>query len=93
MANNLFISYDLYAPGQKYDAVIEEIKSLGAWAKVHKSLWYVNSSLDHEAVAKKVWAKMDANDSLLVLNASTNSFYAFNIDSEVLKQMQGQWYK
>jgi hypothetical protein len=41
MANNLFISYDLYNPGQGYEAVIEEIKSLGGWAKVHQSCWYV----------------------------------------------------
>ena len=36
MSNNLFISYDLYSPGQDYSAVIEGIKSLGGWAKVHK---------------------------------------------------------
>lgn len=93
MANNLFISYDLYAPGQKYDAVIEEIKSLGAWAKVHKSLWYVNSLLDQEAAAKKVWAKMDANDSLIVINSSTNISYFFNLDPEVAEFLQQQWYK
>ncbi|MFQ2400411.1 hypothetical protein [Aeromonas dhakensis] len=93
MANNLFISYDLYAPGQNYAAVIEEIKSLGPWASVHKSLWYVNSSLGHEDVAKRIWAKMDSNDSLLVINASTNNFYAYHINPDVLRQMQEQWYK
>lgn len=37
MANNLFISYDLNSPRQDYEAVIEEIKHLGNWAKVQKS--------------------------------------------------------
>lgn len=92
MANNLFISYDLYSPGQKYDAVIETIKSLGAWARVHKSIWYVNTSLGHEAVAKAIWGKMDSNDSLIVVNATTNAFYCFNVDNEAVKQMQNQWY-
>ena len=91
MANNLLISYDLYSPGQKYDAVIETIKSLGAWAHVHKSLWYVNSALGHEAVANMIWSEMDSNDSLLVVNATTNGFYCFNVHDEVLKQMQKQW--
>ncbi|AXB01416.1 MULTISPECIES: hypothetical protein [Aeromonas] len=92
MANNLFISYDLITPGQNYDAVIGAIKSLGSWAHVHKSLWYVNSALDHEAVAKMIRAKMDQNDSLMVINASTNNFYCFNVKDEVLKYMQQQWY-
>ncbi len=46
--NNLFISYDLNVPGQRYDQVIEAIKKLGNWAKVQKSFWYVSSSLSAE---------------------------------------------
>ena len=45
MANNLFVSYDLYAPGQNYEKVIEAIKSKGAWAKVQKSLWYLKTKV------------------------------------------------
>ncbi len=37
MANNLFISYDLNSPDQSYSPVIDEIKSLSSWAKIHKS--------------------------------------------------------
>lgn len=44
MANNLIVSYDLYSPGQDYSKVIDAIKALGSWAKVQKSVWYVNSS-------------------------------------------------
>lgn len=53
MANNLFISYDLFTPGKDYSTVIEAVKSLGSWAKVHKSFWYVKSSLSCEQAAKK----------------------------------------
>ena len=39
MANNLHVSYDLNSPGQNYEAVIERIKKLGSWAKIHYSFW------------------------------------------------------
>jgi len=45
MGNNLHISYDLNVSGQNYEAVIAKIKTLGGWAKIHKSYWYVNSVL------------------------------------------------
>lgn len=93
MANNFFISYDLYKPGQHYDQVIEEIKSLGAWAAVHKSLWYVKSTLTCEQIAKRVWAKMDANDKLIVVDATSNNAYWFNLAPEVSKHLQEQWYR
>lgn len=93
MANNLFISYDLYSPGQDYSSVIEAIKGLGSWAKVHKSYWYVKSSLSAEDAAKKVWAKLDSNDSLIVVDATGNHAYWYNLSDEVSKHMQEQWYK
>ncbi|MEF2549723.1 hypothetical protein VQ045_21775 [Aurantimonas sp. E1-2-R+4] len=39
MANNLHISYDLNSPGQDYTPLIDKIKTLGPWAKIHKSFW------------------------------------------------------
>lgn len=69
MANNLFISYDLNSPGQDYEKVIEKIKSLGSWAKVQKSLWFVSSNLTAEQAAKSVWQGMDRNDSLNVVDS------------------------
>ena len=93
MANNLFISYDLNSPGQDYSAIITEIKSLGSWTKVHKSFWYVNSNLSAEEAAKKIRGKMDSNDSLIVVNTSTNNGYWYNVTSEASKHMQDNWYK
>ncbi len=59
MANNLHISYDLNNPGQDYDKLIEAIKSLGGWAKIHRSFWYVNSSLTAQDVVTRLWPLMD----------------------------------
>ncbi|MEX1199689.1 MAG: hypothetical protein WEB02_02765 [Methylophaga sp.] len=75
MVNNLFVSYDLNSPGQDYSKVFEAIKSLGYWAKVHKSFWYVNSTLNAEQAAKKVWASMDSNDSLIIVDSTNSDAY------------------
>lgn len=91
--NNLFISYDLMAPGQHYDQVIEKIKSLGAWAKIELSLFYVKSPLGSEAAANAVYSVMDRNDKLIVVDATNNGFHSFNLDPEVIKQMQNYWTK
>lgn len=93
MANNLFISYDLYKPSQNYDTVIEEIKKLGDWAKVHLSLWYANSSLSAAEASKRVWAVMDANDKLIVIDATNNNASWYNLDDEVSKYLQDHWHK
>lgn len=91
MANNLFISYDLMAPGQNYQRIIDSIKELGPWAKIEQSLWYVNSLLNAESAAKIIRASMDNNDVLIVIDATNNDAYWFNVDGAVAKQMQDQW--
>ena len=93
MANNLHISYDLYAPGQNYETVIEAIKSLGNWAKIHKSYWYVKSTLTAEQAVNAVWPKMDQNDSLYVVDASNNTAAWRNISPDVAKFIQENWHK
>jgi hypothetical protein len=93
MANNLFISYDLIAPGQHYPAVQDAIKSLGQWGKIEFSMFYVNSALSPEDAAKRVWASMTANDKLIVIDSTNNNFYGYNMDKAVLALLQSEWYK
>lgn len=69
MAYNLFIAYDLDAPGQNYDAVRDAIKNLGAWHQFQFSLFYVNTSHDPQHAFALVRAAMDGNDKLVVINA------------------------
>jgi hypothetical protein len=91
MANNLHISYDLYAPGQNYEKVIAAIKELGSWAKIHKSYWYVNSSYTASQACSHVWAVMDANDSLYVVDASNNTAAWQNLTDEVSNFIKDWW--
>lgn len=93
MAHNLFISYDLYMPGQGYDRIIDLIKQLGPWAKVQKSLWYVSSNRSAEEAAKFLRTAIDNNDALIVVDASNNNAYWYSSDQAVTKQMVDHWYK
>jgi hypothetical protein len=93
MANNLFISYDLNSPGQDYAPVIDEIKSLGNWAKVQKSLWYVNSNLTAEQAYQRVWPRMDNNDSLIVVDSTNNESYWNGLSSDVTDHIKNNWHR
>ena len=93
MSNNLHISYDLYAPGQSYDKVIAAIKKLGPWAKIHKSYWYVNSSRTASQACAQVWAAMDANDQLYVVDATNNAAAWQNLSDEAADFIRDQWFK
>ena len=93
MANNLIISYDLNSPSQDYDRVFDKIKTLGNWAKVQKSLWYVDSNLSAQAAADAVHTVMDNNDSLIVIDSTNNDAYWYGFSEEVSLQIQNYWCK
>ncbi|MCF6441046.1 hypothetical protein L1077_16540 [Pseudoalteromonas luteoviolacea] len=93
MANNLLISYDLNSPGQDYTRVIEKIKTLGEWAKVHKSYWYLNSNYSAKEAASIIWKEMDQNDSLMVVNTTTNDASWFNVHHDVDAFLKEKWFK
>ena len=71
MAYNLFIAYDLNAPGQNYDAVRDAIKSLGAWHQFQFSLFYVHTQSSPNEAYATIAAAMDRNDKLAVINAAS----------------------
>lgn len=91
MANNLVISYDLYNPGQDYTKLIAGIQALGSWAKVHKSVWYVNSFYTAEQAVARLAPLVDRNDSLFVVDATNNNARWQNLADEVSNLIQDQW--
>ena len=90
MANNLFISYDLIKD-KNYDAVISKIKTLGDWTKFHYSYWYVNSNHTTESAAKAVWSAMDADDKLIVVDATNGQAYWYNLPDPVAAYIKNHW--
>lgn len=93
MANgrNLFISYDLHNPGKNYEAVAIAIKKLGNWAKPNLSYWYVDSAYSASQAAIAVWAVMDANDKLIVVDTKTNEAAWYNLDKAVEQHIKSYW--
>lgn len=91
MANNLFVSYDLNSPGQNYERVIEKIQSLGSWAKVQKSFWYVDSPYTASQALDIVKQAIDSNDSLIVVDATTNNAAWYGLKPEVSKHIKRSW--
>ncbi|EFH7177101.1 MULTISPECIES: hypothetical protein [Enterobacter] len=92
MANNLFITYDLIKT-KDYPAVHKAIQSLGPWAKVTESNWYVNSTCTATEAAKKVRSAMDGDDKLIVVDATNNTFAAYNLSDAVVNQLKTEWSK
>lgn len=60
------ITYDLNTPGQNYDDLYEEIKSLGTWAHYMRSVWFVDTYLSSDQVRDKLKPHIDQNDYLFI---------------------------
>lgn len=94
MERNLFVSYDLKAQGKNYDKVIAAIKATcPRWAKVHYSLFYVKTSLTAQQVFDKVKLAIDANDSLMVIDATGDDAHWVNVDPVASKYLIDHWQK
>ena len=91
MKNNILVTYDLNKSGQNYYALIEKIKTLGAWAKVQQSVWYLHTSYSADEVLDHLTKVTDFNDSLFVTNMSSASWRGFPAD--VHQFIQEQWWK
>jgi hypothetical protein len=88
MAFNLFISYDVDKPGQNYEAVHERIKSLGRWYHAQQSLFYVHTALTAQQAHEAVFAVMDRNDRLIVVDSTGAWMYpAPPIDVEAINRV------
>lgn len=91
--NNIFISYDLNSPGQNYEKLEQAIKTLGSCSKLQKSFWYVSSNLSAVEAEKRVWAVMDPNDSLVVVNVTNDDVVWNNLSPEVGEHIQDRWFR
>lgn len=89
--NNLFVSYDLKKPDQSYERVMNAIKGLGSWAKVQYSLWYVSSVYTAKQAAEIVRRAQDANDALIVVDATGNVAAWYGVDETVSQFLANNW--
>jgi hypothetical protein len=91
---NLFIAYDLDEPDKNYAGVEKAIKSIsGVWAHVELSLWYVSAPVDAQTAFNIVWAEMQAQDKLIVIDTSRNSAFWGGLNTAVSDYLKNQWWK
>lgn len=86
---NLIVSYDLMSPGQNYQRVAAAIQSLGPWAKLLESTWYVKTDLNCTQALDVVAKAADRNDKVLVVEASSAA--ARNVDLVPWKFLLDRW--
>lgn len=82
MQFNYFVAYDLNFPGQNYDAVIERIKSLGTYAHMQMSLFYLKTDLAMVDVHNSIREVMDTNDKLAIIwarDAYVSAYHPSNL--------------
>ena len=78
------VSYDLFAPGQKYEKLIELIKSEFAWAKIGYSAFIVKSNASHTELRDRYKQVLDSNDKLFVGAVSAPAAW-YGLSDEVSK--------
>ncbi|MBQ3557828.1 MAG: hypothetical protein IJA11_08565 [Oscillospiraceae bacterium] len=84
------VSYDLNKPGKNYNDVYEAIKAAsdGTWCKPLESVWIIRSALSVNAVYDLIFPHLDANDRLLVIEVTNNSYWYLDKDvSDYLVKM------
>ena len=86
---NLIVAYDLNSPGQNYEGVRAVIRSLGLWYQFQYSLFFVQADLTPEQAYDLIRPFMDANDKLVVAEA-TQAFVG-NYPMNELVALQGVW--
>lgn len=93
MGNNLHISYDLNVPGQDYSPLIAKIKTMGNWARIHKSFWYVDSSLTAREAVNALRPLIDPNDTIYVADCTNNNAAWESLTEEVSNLIRDRWTK
>ncbi|ELO1772489.1 hypothetical protein QXB69_000521 [Vibrio fluvialis] len=68
------ISYDLNAPGKKYEELYDAIKSFNGWAHILDSTWLVYSNLTAQQIFEHLQPHIDRNDSIFISQVNRNQY-------------------
>lgn len=67
------VNYDLMAPGQRYNDLIEEIEKSPGWCKLLLSCYLVSTSETATQLRDRLRTRIDANDLILVMEVRNNA--------------------
>lgn len=78
-----WVNYDLNKSGQNYDSLITYLKSHESWAKPLESSFFVTTSLTTAQLRDGIANHIDANDSVVVVNVSGDSWATRGVSANV----------
>ncbi|AIY19570.1 SinR family protein [Pimelobacter simplex] len=85
------IAYDLNAPGQNYDALIDAIKGLGAWWHHLDSTWLVKTGVSASDIRDRLAKHIDSGDELLVVDVTGDARAWRGFDDRGSKWLKETW--
>lgn len=90
---NIFIAFELLRPERGDERVTQTIEAFGcAWARISKNVFYMHGDFDAEYVGKKVWASLNMDDKLVVIDATKNDARWYNIKPEISDFLVANWH-
>jgi hypothetical protein len=90
---NFFVAFELLRPERGDERVTQAIEAFGcARARINKNVFYMHGDLDAEFVGKKVWAAMNMDDKLVVIDASKNDARWYNVKPEISDFLVANWH-
>jgi len=66
MRQVLIVTYDLHEPGQNYEPLLQELKSVEGWARLGRSAYLVSTEMTPVQLRDKLNQVLDKNDRLFV---------------------------
>lgn len=77
-----FVTYDLKEPGQRYNELIEKIKSYDGWAKLGDSCFLIKTEKEAVAIRDNLKSVLDSNDKIYVGQTLTPAAW-YNMPDQV----------
>jgi hypothetical protein len=92
-AHNIFVSYDLFNPERGDERIQQTIEAFGCvWARISRTVFYLHGEVDANLVGTKIWAAMNMDDRLVVIDTTKNDARWYNIKPEVSEFMVKNWH-
>lgn len=83
-----WVNYDLNKAGQDYTKLIDYLKSHDGWAKPLESSFFVKTSLTAGQLRDGIEKHIDANDDVVVVTVTGDSWATHGISSNVTDWMR-----
>ena len=89
MASDLFISCVLNRPERTYDKTAAAIDALdGTCVEIHFALWRISAALSAAEVRDRLKPVLDANDQLIVIDASNDKAAWINLGKKAVDSLR-----